>query len=61
MIATGYLQKQVENLAKLKRGKVFTKAFFLKLAVLVILALLTLNIYHQSQQVENKMKGFDPF
>ncbi len=61
MRRAGFLSQQIANLAKWKRGKAITMGLFLKLALLLVLVLLTLQIYHQSRLVENKMKGFDPF
>lgn len=61
MNRAGFLSKQIENLAKEKRRKAFTLGLFVKIAVLVVLVLLTVHVYHESREVDNKMKGFDPF
>jgi preprotein translocase subunit Sec63 len=58
---TGRLNKQLVNLAALKRRKVFTLRFFLKIAVIGALVGLTIGVFEQSRRAENKMKGFDPY
>jgi preprotein translocase subunit Sec63 len=58
---TGFLQQQIHNLAAKKRREAITLSFFLRMALVVVLALLTLHVYHRSRAAENKMKGFDPF
>lgn len=61
MARTSFLSQQIENLAKDNKRKAFTLGLYLKIGVLVVLVLLTVHVYHESRQVENKMKGFDPF